>query len=97
MRPHNLDSHNMRTFEIPGIGGIQLAPDTIDHRGYFEDGKEIFLYKNLEECVSKITNLLKLTKNEASLIRENARNKSIQNNYSYQERANQVLNLINSL
>jgi hypothetical protein len=31
MRPHNPDSHNMRSFEIPGVGGVQLAPDTCDH------------------------------------------------------------------
>lgn len=34
MRPHNLNSHNMRTFEIPGIGGIQVAPFTKEHREF---------------------------------------------------------------
>lgn len=97
MRPHNLDSHNMRTFEIAGIGGIQLAPDTPEHRFFFENGKEIYLYKNMEECQLIISSLLGLSKQEAFRIRENARSKSIISKYSYCERSLQVLNIINSL
>ncbi len=44
MRPHNKDSHNMRSFEVPGIGGIMLAPATTEHRIFFSDGKEAFLF-----------------------------------------------------
>ena len=42
MRIHNPDSHNMRSFEVPGVGGIMVAPDTKEHRIFFEVGKEIF-------------------------------------------------------
>jgi len=45
MRIHNENSHNMRTFEVPGVGGIQVAPFTKEHNLFFEEGKEIFLYK----------------------------------------------------
>src|SRR5947207_2020499 len=31
MRPHNLGSHNMRSIEVPAIGGIGLFPNTPDH------------------------------------------------------------------
>jgi len=34
LRPQNAASHNMRSFEIPGAGGNQVAPDTADHRRY---------------------------------------------------------------
>lgn len=97
MRPHNLNSHNMRTFEIAGIGGIQLAPDTTEHRSFFENGKEIYLYKNMEECILNISSLLNMSKQEACKIRENARFKSIVSNYSYRDRSIQVLNIINGL
>jgi spore maturation protein CgeB len=30
-RPHNEGSHNMRTFEVPAVGGIELAPDSKEH------------------------------------------------------------------
>ena len=32
MRLHNPDSHNMRSFEVPAIGGIAALPDTNEHR-----------------------------------------------------------------
>ena len=53
LRPHNLRSHNMRSFEIPAVGGIQLAPDTIDHRTYFNPGKEIEVFDSLKECLEQ--------------------------------------------
>ncbi|MCU4187144.1 glycosyltransferase [Acidiferrimicrobium sp. IK] len=31
LRPQNAHSHNMRSFEIPGAGGNQVAPATVDH------------------------------------------------------------------
>jgi hypothetical protein len=91
MRPHNPETHNMRSFEIAGIGGIQLAPDTEDHRLYFEKGKEIFLYKNLIDCVGKIKLLLELDFEASNRIRNAARNKAIEAKYTYRDRSTQVL------
>jgi len=53
MRIHNLNSHNMRSFEIPAYGGVQLASRTKDHADFFEDGKEIFLFSDAKEAASK--------------------------------------------
>jgi spore maturation protein CgeB len=53
MRVHNLDSHNMRSLEIPAYGGIQLASRTKDHNDFFEDGKEIFLFSDAHEAASQ--------------------------------------------
>lgn len=91
MRPHNPDTHNMRSFEVPGIGGIQLAPDTYDHKTYFEPGKEIFLYKNIEECIQQIKKILALPVTAADLVRQEARMRSIGSAYSYKDRTKQVL------
>ncbi|MEY4292991.1 MAG: hypothetical protein RIQ61_1389 [Bacteroidota bacterium] len=49
MRIHNLDSHNMRSLEIPAYGGVQLASNTKDHEEFFENGKEIFLFSDAQE------------------------------------------------
>src|SRR5258708_9019209 len=61
MRIHNTDSHNMRSFEVPAIGGIMLAPDTKEHRIFFEEGKEGFLYKGVIECMRLARKLFELT------------------------------------
>jgi len=54
----------MRSFDIPGVGGIMLAPRTADHQLYFEDGKEVFLFKDIGECVKSIQELLSMHKDK---------------------------------
>lgn len=97
MRIHNDDSHNMRSFEVPGIGGIMVAPDTSEHRMYFEDGKEVFLYKNLSDCTAQIKRLLAMHAADADVIRLAARERSVTSGYSYEARAKQALGFIGSL
>ena len=89
-REHNEGSHNMRTFEIPAIGGIQLAPDTLEHRSYFELEKEIFLYNNVQECVNQINKILTLSSNQVAMLKLAARKRSIDSEYSYEKRAKSV-------
>jgi len=90
MRVHNERSHNMRTFEIPGIGGIQLAPDTPEHRLFFEPGKEIFLFNDAAEGHDAISRLLSLSPAAAAEIRLAARKRSIDSDYTYKGRARQA-------
>ncbi|MDR0558789.1 MAG: glycosyltransferase, partial [Prevotellaceae bacterium] len=42
---------HLRTFEIPMCGGLQFAPYIEELAGYFEDGKEIVMYKNEAEYI----------------------------------------------
>lgn len=97
MRLHNPDTHNMRTFEIPGIGGIQLAPKTQDHCTYFTPGKEIFIYNSLEECVQQISAIQAMTEAECSYFRNQARIRSVSSGYSYKDRAKEALEYIKPL
>ncbi len=91
MRIHNEESHNMRSFEVPGVGGIMVAPDTYEHRLYFEDGKEVFLYKEVADCAATIKRLLSLSSIQADTIRTAARQRSLHSGYTYQQRAMQAL------
>lgn len=93
-RPHNEGSHNMRSFEIPAAGGLQLAPYSKEHELYFEINKEIFLYSSKEDLVKKINQLLLLSADEINKIRIAARKKSIEAGYSYAERAKQLANFL---
>ena len=96
MRIHNLNSHNMRSFDIPGVGGIMLAPKTADHQLYFEDGKEVFLFKDVGECVKSIQELLSMHKDKRTTIRNAARNKSLLN-YTYKKQVELLIVQINAL
>ncbi len=91
MRIHNSNSHNMRSFEVPGVGGIMVAPHTIEHELYFENRKEIFLFNSIIDCTKAIRKLLDLSPTEANKIRHNARSRSITSGYSYKDRAKQLL------
>jgi spore maturation protein CgeB len=97
MRIHNPHSHNMRSFEVPGVGGILLAPDTADHRHYFQPGSEIFLFKSVNECSDVIKHLLALPLTDALKIREASRSRSINSGYRYEDRAAVLANYLNSV
>lgn len=97
MRIHNPDSHNMRSFEVPGAGGIMLAPRTREHEMFFEDGKEAFFFKDEKETISLVKRLLAMTTAESSQIRSNARRRSIDSGYSYQHRAEEALQVLQKL
>ncbi len=97
MRPHNLNSHNMRTFEVAGAGGIMVGPDTIEHRMFFEHEKEVFLFKNVNECAKTIQTVLAMSKEEANEIRSNARHRSITSGYQYKERTEFVHSMMMQL
>jgi len=91
MRVHNPKSHNMRSFDIPGVGAIGLFPRTPDHEKFFEETKELFLYTDISECKKWVAVLLNMPAAEAGEIRKAARLKSIVSGYTYQDRALQVL------
>lgn len=97
MREHNLDSHNMRTFEVPGIGGILLAPATKEHYLFFEDSREAFFYSDLKDAVAKAEFLLNLSKDKAYSIRMAAKERSFSAGYSYEDRAKCVYETLSNL
>jgi spore maturation protein CgeB len=96
MRIHNLNSHNMRSLEIPGHGGIQLAPRTVEHEMLFEEGKEIFLYNDADDCVLQIHNLLSISSAEALEIREKAQLKA-QSQHTYKQRASKAAEMFETV
>jgi spore maturation protein CgeB len=87
MRAHNLNSHNMRSFEVPGIGGVGLFPETKDHAEYFKPGENVFLFRTEEDMIVKAKWLLSLSPDAVFSIREKARNYSLEKGYDYRSRA----------
>ncbi|MBS1596785.1 MAG: glycosyltransferase family 1 protein [Bacteroidetes bacterium] len=97
MRKHNEDSHNMRSFEIPGVGGIMLAADTAEHRFFFEEGKEIFLFSDKDDCLKKIKTILSLGQQRVQDIRDSARYRSVNSGYTYKDRTKQAIQELEKL
>jgi spore maturation protein CgeB len=97
LRPQNQESHNMRTFEVPAIGGVLVTQYTPEQASFFEDRKEVFFYKSEDELFQIIHTALKMQKEEVFHIRQNARSRSLQSHYSYQDRSRQALELFTQL
>lgn len=97
MRIHNPDSHNMRTFEVPGVGGIMLAPLTKEHAMFFEAGKEAFFYTDLRDAVEKAQVLIGMERMDAERIRAAAVARSAASGYSYRDRTVYALDVMKGL
>ena len=97
LRPHNIHSHNMRSFEVPACGGIMLAEDTLEHRQFFENGHEAFYFSSEQEMIERTHELLALPKEQADRIRAAARQRCVNGDYSYRARAHQALAEISNL
>jgi spore maturation protein CgeB len=94
MRLHNENSHNMRSFEIPGVGGIMLAPDTTEHRLFFTNNEEVFLFTDTGDCAVRIKELISLSAEQAGLIRTKARTRSLNSGYTYKHRTQEALQVL---
>lgn len=93
-RPHNEGSHNMRSFEIPAVGGVMLAPDSPEHRAFFEAGKEVFLYSGEAELTDLAKKILSFSDEQTLAVRNAAREKSQNAGYSYERRVLQVAEVL---
>jgi spore maturation protein CgeB len=96
-RPHNDNSHNMRTFEMPGLGCIMLAPESEEHLHFFKENEEAFYFKDSHDMVQKSKKILGFSYPEALQIRKAALHRSLSSGYSYQDRAKQVLQMFHQL
>lgn len=93
-RAHNNNSHNMRTFEMPALGSIMLAPFSEEHRELFEENKEAFFYQNDRECIEKTKAILQFNQDDAYKIKLAAYQRSTSSSYSYKDRAKIVLKTV---
>ncbi|MBR9832561.1 glycosyltransferase family 1 protein [bacterium] len=86
-RPHNLGSHNMRTFEMPAISCLSLAPYSEEQNYFFRADKEAFYYKTLEEAIEKCKMILQMKASEVECFKMEAYNRAIELKCSYFDRS----------
>lgn len=55
---------NMRVFEIPGFGGVELSDNPAVVEKYLRPGEEVFTYSGLEDLVDKTRELLSMDSEE---------------------------------
>lgn len=86
-REHNHLSHNMRTFEIPAVGGIELAPYSDEQAAFFEPEREMFFYRSDAELIGQAGRILGFGAQEAARVRAAARKRSVTSGYTFADRA----------
>lgn len=96
-RKHNVNSHNMRTFEIPAVGSIQIAPRTAEHMYLFNEKESIFLFSNTDELIYTIRDLLTWENAKVNELRLSILDEVFQSRFTYHDRAKQALDYIKTL
>jgi spore maturation protein CgeB len=86
-RKHNFGSHNMRTFEIPVVGGIQLTPFSEEQAEFFKEGEEVFFFRSNEDLIDTARNLMARSESEIAEVRFQARKKSLETPCAFSDRA----------
>ncbi|NOG58412.1 MAG: glycosyltransferase family 1 protein [Bacteroidetes bacterium] len=93
-RPHNANSHNMRTFEMSALGCIVLAPSSQEHHVFFKHRKHVFLYQNEKEMIQLAKDIIDLNEQEALQLKWNAFHRCIDSGNHYQDRAELMASVI---
>jgi len=88
LRDQNKGSHNMRTFEIPAMGGLMLTTRTSEQHTFFPENEACYMYTDIVELKKKIEYIL-ANKEEADQVR--ARGIELINGHSYTNRARYLL------
>jgi hypothetical protein len=84
----NMPGHNMRTFEIPGGGGLMLSTYTPEQDDFFPEGEAALYYRNpaeLDDTIDRAVN------DRSWAARLRARAVTIAANHGYTERARTML------
>jgi hypothetical protein len=91
LRKQNESSHNMKTFEIPAMGGLLVTTRSREQNFFFPENKACVMFDNVAELEKKIL-FLKKNKIIADQIRQ--KGFELSQNHSYNERAKYLLKVI---
>ena len=91
LRKQNYGSHNMRTFEIPAMGGLMLTKRSKEQNDFFRENIDCLMYENFKDLNNKIKLVLK-NKNKFEKIKNNGY--ELSKKYTYLLNARKILKLI---
>jgi spore maturation protein CgeB len=95
LRKQNIveESHNMRTFEVPGAGGVLIANRTSEQSDFFEEDKEAIYFGSVDELKDKL-DFYHTNQHLLNNIKIAAYDRSIKSGYGYSFRSRQLINEI---
>ena len=81
-----------RNFEVPGCRGFLLTDSTDELKNYYEDGKEIIIFKDVKDLISKTKYYLEHEK-EREQIAQAGYNRTIKE-HTYEKRFEEIFKVI---
>jgi spore maturation protein CgeB len=91
LRKQNQGSHNMKTFEIPAMGGLLVTTRSYEQNVFFPENKASVMFSNAKELQDKIDFLLN---NEKIAMKIRNKGFELSKKHSYINRAKYLLNII---
>jgi len=85
MRPQNQGSHNMKSFEIPAMGGFMIANRSREHLELFKEDSEIACYENSEELRTLVIKYIRDNRKRIAMAKK--AHIKVREKHSYLERA----------
>jgi len=89
----NFPAANMRFFEIPCAGGLQVCSECPEMESEFKNGESVFYYKDHNELASIVRSLL-INDSQSSRVSQYAHD-LICESHTYKHRATRILELLN--
>jgi len=86
--PKNREQIKARNFEIPGCGGFQLTNYVLSLEDYYDIGKEIIVYANIDDLKSQLEYYL-IHEEEREQIKKAGHARS--RNYTYEDRLKSII------
>lgn len=98
LREQNLreGSHNMRTFEVTGFGGVLITQRTKEQEEFFKENEEVLFFDDSEELYDKIA-FLKKNPSKIISLKQNALERSKKSQYDYYHRVKILDDYLNKL
>ncbi|MCE9584819.1 MAG: glycosyltransferase [Planctomycetes bacterium] len=94
LRPQNRDSHNMRTFEIPAVGGLMLTQASAELPEFLAPGEACLTFETPREMRERIEQVLR---NPGDFVRVRERGLRMISSHSYDARAAQLVGCLAEL
>ena len=93
LKKQNLNSHNMRTFEIPAMGGLMITTRSLEQNKYFPENKAAYMFESIDELNKKLDYIIK---NPKQALKVRQRGYKLSKQYSYKKRLKELINYVNS-
>jgi hypothetical protein len=94
LRPQNAGAHNMRTFEVPAMGGLMLTTRSAEQQAFFPEGEACLMYDSPAELRQVAERLLR---GEYDVPALKAQALARAEGHTYDARARQLLEWIDAL